>query len=138
MKITAIRLCYAVGAVVDAAVGILLLFPALLAETLSLAEVPSRLSERIPLAMTAALLFGWTGLLFWGARLPVERRGVLLLTIFPVIAGIALAVLFGWNGSYVSTAGAVMIWSAQGLLACLLAWAFVSARRCAIDQGPHQ
>jgi hypothetical protein len=135
MRITTIRLCYAVGAVADAVIGIVLLSPAMLAETLGLAEVPSRLSEQVALMMTATLLFGWTGLLLWGAQSPVERRGVLLLTIFPVIAGLALVVLLGWSGSYISTAGAAVIWSMQVLLVGLFAWAFVSAERCAIDEG---
>jgi uncharacterized membrane protein len=135
MKITAIRLCYVAGAAADAAIGALLLFPAMLAEMLGLAETPTRISERIGLAMTATLLFGWTALLLWGARAPVERRGVLLLTIFPVIVGLALTVLYGWSGSYISTGGAMMVWSLQTLLAWLLAWAFISARRCAIDTG---
>jgi hypothetical protein len=32
-----------------------------------------------------ALMWGWTALLIWADRKPVERRGVLLLTVAPVI-----------------------------------------------------
>ena len=32
-----------------------------------------------------ALMFGWTTLLLWGNQKPIERKGVLLLTIFPVL-----------------------------------------------------
>lgn len=128
MRITTINVAYAVGAMADAVFGILLLFPSALADVVGLAEMPSRLSERVALAMTASLLFGWTGLLLWGLRSPVERRGILLLTIFPVITGLALAVLLGWWGSYISTSGAAMIWSTQGVLAGLFVWAFAFAR----------
>jgi len=38
------------------------------------------------LAFEAALMWGWTALLFWADRKPLERRGVLLLTAFPVVA----------------------------------------------------
>ncbi len=129
MRITTIKLCYVAGAVADALIGILLLFPALSAETLGLAEVPSRLSERLALQMTAVLLFGWTGLLLWGAQSPIERRGVLLLTISPVISGLALTVLLGWSEAYISTGGAETVWSMQALLVGLFAWAFLSAQR---------
>jgi len=132
VRITTINAAYVVGAAADAAFGILLLFPSTLADVVGLAEVPSRPSERVALAMTASLLFGGAGLLLWGLRSPVERRGVLLLTIFPVITGLALAVLLGWWGSYISTAGAAMIWSTQGVLAGLFAWAIASARRGAM------
>jgi hypothetical protein len=131
MTITAIRLSYALGATVDVIIGVLLLLPVTLARALGLAEAPTRLSERVALGMAAALLFGWTGVLLWAARSPVERRGVLLLTIFPVIAGLALAVLFAWTGSLVSTAGAAIVWTMQGVLVGLFAWTYHAAWRIA-------
>ena len=83
-----IAIAYLVGAVFDAIFGTLLLFPSVLADVVGLPEVPSHVPERVALTMTASLLWGWTGLLLWGLRSPVERRGVLLLTISPVIAGL--------------------------------------------------
>jgi hypothetical protein len=77
--------------------------------------------------MTAALLFGWAGLLLWGAHSPIERRGILPLTIFPVIAGLAASVLLGWKEGYISTAGAVQIWTMQVFLSTLFVCAFLSA-----------
>ena len=35
-------------------------------------------------------MFGWTVLLLWANRKPMERKGVLLVTIFPVITGLLL------------------------------------------------
>jgi hypothetical protein len=35
-------------------------------------------------------MLGWTALLIWADRKPLERKGVLLLTVFPVITGIVL------------------------------------------------
>jgi hypothetical protein len=37
------------------------------------------------MGMAAALMLAWTVLLIWADRKPVERRGVLLLTLFPLI-----------------------------------------------------
>jgi hypothetical protein len=34
---------------------------------------------------------GWTLLLLWSAADPIERRDILLLTVFPVITGIIIA-----------------------------------------------
>ena len=37
------------------------------------------------LVFETALMWGWTALLIWADRKPIERRGVLLLTIVPVV-----------------------------------------------------
>lgn len=37
--------------------------------------------------MGAVFMVAWTILLFWASRKPVERRDVLLITAFPVLAG---------------------------------------------------
>ena len=137
MTVTAIRLVYIFAAVIDAAIGVLLLLPEALAEMLGLAYLPARPAERLALGMTAAMLVGWTSLLLWAAASPIERRGVLLLTIFPVITGLALSVLLGWSMSYISTTGAAQVWSLQALLVGILGWAFHSAWRIANIDQPH-
>jgi len=37
------------------------------------------------LVFETALMWGWTALLIWADRKPIERRGVLLLTLVPVV-----------------------------------------------------
>jgi hypothetical protein len=129
MNITAIKLSYGAGALADALVGALLLFPYALTAVLGLAEPPVGIAERIAALMAASLLFGWSGLLLWGAYSPVERRGILPLTIFPVIAGLALAVFLGWRAGYISTAGAVQVWAMQVFISALFLHAFRAAAR---------
>jgi undecaprenyl pyrophosphate phosphatase UppP len=46
------------------------------------------------MATGASLMAGWTLLLVWGTGNPLERRGLLLLTVFPVIAGIISSLAF--------------------------------------------
>ena len=82
---------FAVGAIVDGLVGILILIPARMGET----------EFRYPMGLAASLMFGWTVLLVWGYRRPVERKGLLLITIFPVITGILAAnVMQGAVGAF--------------------------------------
>lgn len=76
-----LKISYIAGAVADGLVGILLL-------------IPDRMGEaefRYPMGVAASLMFGWTFLLVWANKKPVERKGVLLLTIFPVITGLLIA-----------------------------------------------
>jgi len=49
---------------------------------------------RLPMGLAASLVLGWTVLLIWADQKPVERKGILLLTIFPVISGLIVANLY--------------------------------------------
>lgn len=73
-----LRASYIAGAVADGLVGILMLLP----ERMGEAEF------RYSMGLGASLMFGWTALLLWANKKPMERKGVLVLTIFPVITGL--------------------------------------------------
>ena len=53
---------------------------------------------RLIMGIGASLMMGWTGLLFWAKRKPIERRGVLLLTAVPVVSGLFVVALVGLLG----------------------------------------
>ncbi len=82
--VTWLRVGYWVGAVADAVATVSLLIPSRTAET----------EFRYAMGMAAALMLAWTVLLIWGDRRPVERRGVLLLTLFPLIPALLAAVIY--------------------------------------------
>ncbi len=73
-----LRASYLLGAAADGLIGILMLLPGRMGET----------EFRYPMGLGASLMFGWTGLLLWAYQRPMERKGVLVLTIFPVISGL--------------------------------------------------
>jgi len=87
-KILRIRIFYWLGAILDARVGIILLIRRYL-------ELPDFIRTNGPSAnllgalqgvgQACALMWGWTFLLIWADRKPLERRGVILLTAFPVV-----------------------------------------------------
>ena len=77
-----LKASYIAGAVSDGIVGILMLIPDRMGET----------DFRVPMGLGASLMFGWTALLLWANRKPMERKGVLLLTIFPVTGLVATLV----------------------------------------------
>jgi drug/metabolite transporter (DMT)-like permease len=82
-KVVWLRTSYWAGAVADIGIGVLTL-------------IPSRMGEaefRYPMGLAAAVMFAWALLLIWADRRPLERRGVLLPTIF-VILGLLSAGLF--------------------------------------------
>jgi len=80
---------------------------------------------------SASLMLGWTFLLPWADRRPVERRGVLLLTAFPVLVGL------GITGSLAAATGATSalnlapVFVLEITLLTLMISAYVAAGRLA-------
>lgn len=105
-----LRRSYRAGAAVDALAAIGMTFPDRL-WTARFRGGFRRDSRELRYGMRsgAALMAGWTGLLLWADRRPLERKGVLPLTMFPVVAGLmandARAVADGYlaKGSVVPT-----------------------------------
>ena len=68
------------------------------------------------IAIAASLMAGWTLLLLWGIGSPMERRDILLLTVFPVITGIVLAIVFAVKHRLVKISRVIPIWIHLGAL----------------------
>ncbi len=50
--------------------------------------------ERLAIMTGASLMLGWTILLLWADRKPIERKFILLLTFFPVITSFFTLMIF--------------------------------------------
>ena len=72
-----------------------LLFPEAARVMFGLSAAPEGSDYFYVSRIAASLMLGWTGLLVWGSCKPVERRAVLLLTVAPVLAGLAGATELG-------------------------------------------
>lgn len=83
-RILLLRISYWVGIIADGFATIRMLFP----------KIDSGSEYRYALGLGASLMFGWTLLLIWPDRKPMERKGVLLLTAFPVCTGLLLAEIY--------------------------------------------
>ena len=86
-----LHLAYRTGAVVDAAMVVPLLAPSVAAAMLGINGFAPGADYRYVAGLCAALMAGWTVLLVWADRDPVARRGVLLITVCPVVLGLAAA-----------------------------------------------
>lgn len=102
-KILLLRTSYWAGAIIDALATIPLVFPSIHAwmygiSYFSVTPVINNFSYT-----AASLMLGWTIILIWADRKPIERKGVLPITIFPVVAGIA------YSGIYLVMTGIVEV-----------------------------
>jgi hypothetical protein len=73
-----------VGAIADGLATLRMLFP----------KIAYGVEYRYALGLGASLMLGWSFLLIWADRKPLERKGVILLTVFPVITGLILAEIY--------------------------------------------
>jgi hypothetical protein len=96
-----LHLAYWTGAVVDAVMVVPLLVPGVAAAMLGVNPFAPGADYRYVAELSAALMAGWAALLVWADREPVTRRGILLLTVCPVVLGLAAA------GGHAMTSGLV-------------------------------
>jgi len=127
--IRALRVAYWVGAVVDAVAGVQMLSPRLTAFGMGLGDFRPGPDYVYAMGMGAALMFGWTALLLWADRAPMERRDVLALTVVPVIAGLALNEVVAARSGFLSLPAVAPIWALQLMLAVLFLTAWRRANR---------
>jgi hypothetical protein len=85
-----LRRSYRAGALVDGLAALGMVVPALFGPTLRFDRDFRRDRPEFAYGLRtgAPLMAGWTMLLLWADRKPLERRGVLPITIAPVIAGL--------------------------------------------------
>jgi uncharacterized membrane protein len=117
--ITWLRTSYWVGVVADAVATVAIL-------------IPSRMGEsefRYPMGLAAALMLAWTVLLIWADRRPVERRGVLLLTVFPLITGLMASCVFAGSSGQLPMEQVVARLAVMGIIAVLLLYSYARANR---------
>jgi len=87
-------ICWA-GVLADALWTVALIFPGAFGLLTGRPEFQADLNFRLVMGIGASLMAGWTFLLGWAARKPVERRGVMLLTFCPVIVGLFIVTIIG-------------------------------------------
>ncbi len=85
-----LRCSYRIGALVDALAALGMAAPRLYGPTLRFEAPFDRTRPEFSYAIRAGapLMAGWTVLLLWADRRPLQRRGVLPITVAPVIAGL--------------------------------------------------
>ena len=83
-----IRFAYWLGALMDFLVALSMTLYVFFQVNIGM-DYPEPTNElRFMLSAGMALMWGWTILLIWGDRKPIERRLILFFTAFPVVLGL--------------------------------------------------
>jgi hypothetical protein len=126
-----LRTAFLMGALTDAVAVLPMLSP-------SLADLlwgfrDNSATYRFAMGYGASLMLGWTVLLLWAYRLPVERRFVAALTVL-VICGLVLTELIAVYSGALPAWRMIPTWCLQAILLGLFAGAYhySSSGRCAV------
>lgn len=126
-RLRLIRIAYWIGIVVDGLWVVGLFIPSVYGLLSGNAAFAPDIETRLVMGIAGSLMAGWTLLLAWGLRRPIERRGVLLLTAFPVVSGIHAVSLLG----YLQSGGQIWIVLKTFLVLVLMITSYIRATRVA-------
>jgi hypothetical protein len=127
-KIKLLKIAFWIGAITDALAAIVMIFPQLRTLIFGSDDFIITPEYRYALGLGAALMLGWTVLLIWGSFKPIERKGLLIITIFPVIAGIVVAQIYAVISGYIHLNRIVPLWVHLFIISFLFIYAFVRAK----------
>ena len=123
-KIIFLRASYWLGAILDGIMVIPMLFPRIGGKMFGIANFNPGNDYKYAMMVGASLMLGWTVLLIWADRKPVARKGVILITIMPVVIGMILAGLFAVKVGLIQWQNMIPTWILQALLLILFLYSY--------------
>ncbi|MFC1889438.1 hypothetical protein ACFL4G_06750 [Thermodesulfobacteriota bacterium] len=127
-RVNWLRVSYRVGAVADFLAAIVMLSPKLGKYLYGSPSSDPGTEFRYAMGLGASLMFGWTFLLLWADRKPLERKGILILTIFPVIFGLIISGIYAVITNLVAIERMIPTWIFQVALIALFSFSYFNSR----------
>ncbi len=124
-----LRASYWVGAFFDALVIVPMLSPRVASVVFGIPNFNPGNDYGYAMYIAASLMLGWVSLLIWANRKPVERRGVLLLTVFPVLTGLIVSGVHAVVAGFIPVDRMLPTWIMQGILALLFGFSYLNANK---------
>jgi hypothetical protein len=122
-----LRISYWAGAVLDILAALVMLFPSLFITVNQPVNFQADASYRYAMGMGAPLMIGWTVLLLWADRRPVERKGILPITLI-VVTGEVVIQIWGILTDFVPLPALLPTFIMQALLSSLFVFSYVHVR----------
>ncbi len=125
---TWLRISYWVGAIADGLVALAMFGEMIIGHASPLTQYIPEVPYRYAIGLAGSLMFGWTILLLWADRKPIERRDVLLLTCV-VIVGLMGSGIFAMLAGFVPIPAGSSVLVFQILLIALFSTSYYSSKR---------
>jgi hypothetical protein len=123
-----LRVSYWVGAVVDFVAGLMMLIPSLFKLMNQPVDFHPTNDFRYAMGMGAPLMFGWTILLLWADRKPLERKDVLPITLV-VVVGEIITQVWGIKVGFVPLGALIPSFVMQAIILSLFTFSYFNAKR---------
>ena len=123
-----LRISYWVGAIADGIVAAVMFAQATFALPSPLTQHLPEMPYRYGMGLAGSLMLGWTILLLWADRKPVERRGVILITVVVIIGLMGSSAVALWVGFLPAGSVVPMLVFQAGLIA-LFIYSYVASRQ---------
>jgi hypothetical protein len=127
-KILWLRVSYWTVAIVDLIFAIALIFFPGFTQFLWQLDAPIQGTDLMWTKYWGVMVFAWTCTLLWADRKPLERKGVLLLTCFPVIIGLVLVKVYAIIYSLASTLSLGLIIGMLAVIFILCLFSYTQAK----------
>ena len=128
IKILFLRISFWAGAILDVMAFLIMLFPSLLALNNGLTNFNPGMDYRYAMGMGAPLMLGWTILLLWADRKPMERKSILLVT-FLVVLGEVATEIFGVVTGFIAIPAMLLTWVIQLIVSALFVFSYWNASK---------
>lgn len=125
---TWLRISFRVGAIADGLAALTMFSEMIIGHASPLTHHAPDIHYRYAIGLAGSLMLGWSALLLWADRKPLERRGVLPLTCFVVIALMGTDVFAILTGHLPSNSGVPLL-LLQGILIVLFTSSYVNSIR---------
>jgi hypothetical protein len=124
-----IRAVYWIGAITDFIMVFAMTIPQFASIMFGIEGFDPGIEYKLGMGMGAALMLGWTVLLIWADRKPIERKGVLLITAVPVVVGITATAIAGVSVGFFDPISSIPVWFLQAFLLAILISSYILASR---------
>ena len=129
LLINLIRICFYLGAITDGLAFIVMLIPRIGTKLFGGNISRNNHDYRFSMGIGSSLMIGWTILLIWGSLKPIERSELLIITVFPVIAGIVTSTIYATKHHIIKINKIIPLWIHLGILSCLYIITYVLSRK---------
>ena len=127
-----LRVSYWTGAIADALAAVAMWFPEAGGALYRMEGFEPGADYRYAMRLGASLMLGWTVLLVWADRKPLERRGVLPITVL-VILGLASAGAYAVRSGLIDAPNMAPTWILQSILVVLFLYSYARSRGAAAE-----
>lgn len=131
-KLLFIKTCYYIGVVVDLLATLPLLFPEIAKLIFGMTDFKVTNEYLYCSRIGASLMLGWTSLLFWASLKPIERKGILLLTLLEVV-GLSISSILAVASGLIEIKYMIPLWIFFGVMCPALVIAYSFARKIELN-----